>query len=242
MCGRYTYLYKWKQLHRLMRLLEIPQDELFPRYNVKPTQKAPIVRLNERHERVGVMLEWGLVPPWSSASGEAGQHFNARGESMFGKPTFRAAAKERRCLVPVSGFYEWQKVEGEKYKQPYWIGRVDREPFFFGGLWESWRDPAAAKDSDAPQTFDTFAIVTTAPNALMAPLHDRMPVIVAESDWEAWLDSGSPQSAIEKMLVPFGGDGYRAYPVERTGLNTARDDAGLAAEVTPPPRSPGLFG
>lgn len=239
MCGRYTYLYKWKQLHRLMRLLEIPQEELFPRYNVKPTQRAPIVRLNERGQRVGVMLEWGLVPAWAGGIAEGGQHFNARGESMFSKPTFRAAAKERRCLVPVSGFYEWQKVEGEKYKQPYWIGREDREPFCFGGPWESWRDPAAATDTPA---LDTFAIVTTSPNALMAPLHDRMPVIVAEADWEAWLDPASQQTAIERMLIPFGGSGFHAYPVERTGLNTARDDAGLAAEVTPPPRSPGLFG
>lgn len=237
MCGRYTYLYTWKQLHRLMRLLEWPQEELFPRYNVAPTQRAPVVRLNARGERAGVMLDWGLVPSWAAHPGSEVRPFNARGESIFTKPTFRKAARERRCLVPVSGFYEWQAVAGERAKQPYWIGRGDREPFCFGGLWESWQDREA---SDSP-ALETFTIVTTTPNLFMSKLHDRMPVIVRPDDWSEWLDPRTSQANIERLIASYLGDDFVAYPVSKAVNAPARDDPGLMERVSPAIPPPGLF-
>lgn len=241
MCGRYTYLFQWKQLHRLMRLLEWPAEELTPRYNVKPTQPAPVVRLNAGGQRIGSMMEWGLVPSWSKspAGGDMGKHINARSESVFDKPTFRTAAKERRCLVPVSGFYEWQAVLGSRVRQPYWIARTDREPFCFAGLWESWRD-RNAPDSEPP--LETFAILTTSPNSLMAPIHDRMPVIVGPSDWEAWLDPSTPQATLAGLLHPYPQHDLEAIPVGRQVSTSDRDDSSLIEPVSPPPAAPGLFG
>lgn len=237
MCGRYTYLFKWKQLHRLMRLHEIPLEELFSRYNVAPSQRAPIIRLDSTGNRVGVMMQWGLVLPWMSQTGKGASPTNARGESIFLKPTFRKAARERRCLVPVSGFYEWQKNEGEKRKQPFWIGREDREPLCFGGLWESWHD-GFTPNSPA---LETFAIVTTSPNALMVPIHDRMPVIVSESDWTAWLDPNTTQTEVERLIRPFAGNGLTAYPVSTAVNSPRRDDSTLIERVAPQEKPPNLF-
>lgn len=238
MCGRYTYLYTWKQLHRLMELLEWPSDELTPRFNLAPTQAAPVVRLNERHERAGVMLQWGLVPSWAKDPGAQARPFNARGDSIFSKPMFRAAAKSRRCLVPVSGFYEWQEIPGAKRKVPHWIGRPGREPFCFAGLWESWLDPAAP-DAAA---METFTIVTTTPNALMAPLHDRMPVIVEPEAWDLWLDPEAPQPELERLIAPYPKDDLVAYPVGTAVNRAGFEHPSLIERAEPPPGEPNLFG
>lgn len=238
MCGRYTYLYKWKQLHRLMKLLHWPSDELLPHFNVAPTQKAPIVRLDEQGDREGVLLKWGLIPSWSDDPAAEPVLNNARGESVFAKPSFREAVKKRRCLVPVSGFYEWQPISGERTKQPYWIGRPDREPFCFAGLWESWRDRATP---DSPP-LETFSIITTGPNPLMAPIHDRMPVIVAPDDWSAWLDPATRQPTVAELIRPYIGNDLEAFPVSKAVNKTDRDDVGLGERISTPPASPGLFG
>lgn len=241
MCGRYTYLFKWKQLHDLMRLLEWPPEELSPRYNVAPSQTAPVVRLNAGGDRAGVMLEWGLVPSWVKDPATVQHPINARGETVFSKPTFRVAARERRCLVPVSGFYEWQKVDGRGRKVPHWIGRADRAPICFAGLWEAWRDKA---DPDRA-ALETFTIITTSPNPLMAGLHDRMPVIVGSDDWRAWLDPGTPRADLERLIAPCSGGDLIAYPVG-TAVNSPKTDRpGLIEPVEPrpgTPEAPNLFG
>ena len=238
MCGRFTYLYKWKQLHRLMKLLEWPPNELVPRFNVAPAQQAPVARMNEGGGRVGAMMRWGLIPPWSNDPIKEPMLNNARGDAVFTKPTFRDAAKKRRCLVPVSGFYEWQEREGEKRKQPYWIGRADREPFCFAGLWEVWRDRA---NPDA-SPLESFTIITTEPNALVAPIHDRMPVIVAPQNWETWLNPATQQTVVQGLIHPYTGEDLETFPVSKTVNSTERDDAGLAEKVDLPPTLPGLFG
>ncbi len=236
MCGRYTYLFTWTQLQRLLSLLHRPPGELTPRYNVAPRQSVPIVRLDDHGQRVGVMLEWGLVPSWSKDPSVDVRPINARGESMFSKPTFRHAARRQRCLVPVSGFYEWQKLDDGKRKQPYWIGRKDRQPFCFAGLWERWQDAAGPGAS-----LETFTIVTTTPNPLLARLHDRMPVIVPEQDWELWLDPDRAQASVESVLQPYAGDDLEAYPVHSSVNNPKRDDATLIERAEPVKMPPGLF-
>ncbi len=238
MCGRYTYLFKWEQLHHLMRLLEWPREELLPRYNVAPEQLAPVVRLNSGGDRVGVMLRWGLIPSWVKDPAAAQHPINARGETVFTKPTFRTAARDRRCLVPVSGFYEWQKVDGGGRKVPHLIGRADREPICFAGLWESWREKGAP-DAAA---LETFTIITTSPNPLMSRLHDRMPMIVRPDDWRVWLDPGTARPDLERLITPYSGDDLITYAVG-TEVNSPRTDRpGLIEPAEPPADAPNLFG
>ncbi len=216
MCGRYTYLFTWKQLHRLMRLSDVPPEDLTPRYNVAPTQLVPAVRQDASGGRHGVILRWGLIPSWATDPSIGGRMINARGESVAEKPAFRTALSRRRCLVPVSGFYEWQVIPGQKAKQPWWIGRTDREPFAIAGLWERW--------TKGPEPLETFTLITTTPNDLMAPLHDRMLVIVAPQDYDLWLDPAITDSAaVTPLLRPAPVDGLEAYPIS-TRVNSPRFD------------------
>ena len=236
-CGRYTHLYTWKQLHRLLNLLHWPDVELTPRYNVAPTQPAPVVRLDEQGERSGFMLKWGLIPSWAEDPTIGSRIINARGETVFDKPAFRKAAMERRCLVPISGFYEWQAIKGERTKRPHWIGRADREPLCLAGLWESWMDRTA----NEVQPVETFTILTTSPNALMRPLHDRMPVILNQQGWETWLNPASERPALESLVCPYHGSDLIAYPVGRGVNSPGRDDSGLLEPVSELPSAPDLF-
>jgi putative SOS response-associated peptidase YedK len=236
MCGRYTYKFSWTQLHRLLKLVSWPDTELTPRYNIAPTQVAPIVRLDVSGQRQGAMLRWGLIPTWADSPAIGNRHINARAETVATSPSFRAAFAQRRCLVPVSGFYEWRKGEGDLPKQPFWIGRVDREPFTFAGVWESWTREG--------ETIESYTIITTTPNALLAPVHNRMPVIVAPEDYGRWLGeaptSHTTTDAALALLHPAAVDGFESFPVS-TRVNSPRnDDPTLEQRVNP--TSQGLFG
>src|SRR5579862_4970302 len=130
MCGRYTHLYKWKQLHRLMSLLS-PEVQPPMRYNVAPTQSAPvIVRDDDTGGAVLRTMQWGLIPSWAKEKAIGNSLINARAETIDTKPAFRDAFKRRRCVVPISGFYEWRAIEGQKGKQPLYITPTDEEPWF----------------------------------------------------------------------------------------------------------------
>jgi putative SOS response-associated peptidase YedK len=237
MCGRYTYLYTWSQLHRLLDLLHWPEVELSPRYNVAPTQLAPVVRLDERGGRSGLMLRWGLIPSWADDLAIGSRLTNARGETVFDKPAFRKPAMSRRCLVPISGLYEWQTLAGQRTKRPHWIGRADREPFCLAGLWDSCTLPG----SPDAGPIETFTILTTTPNPLMRPLHDRMPVILDRQGCETWLNPSSARPTLEHLIRPYDGTDLIAYAVG-TGVNSPkRDDPGLMEPASGPPPAPGLF-
>ncbi|MCW5769293.1 MAG: SOS response-associated peptidase [Phycisphaeraceae bacterium] len=230
MCGRYTHLVTWSQVHQLLRLSSDPID-LPLRYNIAPTQMAPVVR-QRGGARSLEMLRWGLVPPWAKDIAIGSGMINARGETLATKPAFRAAFKRRRCLVPASGFYEWDKVSSGTKKQPSYITASDDGPLVFGGLWESWTSPEG-------QTIETYTIVTTAPNEMMARFHDRMPLVLDASDHDAWLD---PEREDAFDLV-------RAYPAElmlarpvSTRVNSPRNDDASLIEPVEPPRAEGLFG
>lgn len=234
MCGRFTYLFKWKQLLKLLELTSWPEVELVPRFNVAPMQLAPVVRVDDAGERVGAMLRWGLVPSWADDPAIGGRLINARGETIAEKPAFRTAFAKRRCLVPISGFYEWKTSELPKAaKQPYWIGRADREPFMLAGVWERWR-----RDEEV---IDSFTIITTTPNPLMSGLHDRMPVIIESANHGAWLDpSNTDPAGLAAMLRPAETVGFEAYPVS-TRVNSPKiDDPSLIVPVDVQPQ--GLFG
>lgn len=242
MCGRFTYLFTWGELHRLLSLSALPAGALSPRYNVAPTQEAPVVRAGEGG-REGVMLRWGLVPFWAEDPSIGNRLINARGESARSKPAFRAAFARRRCVVPVSGFYEWQKMEGSTRKRPHWIGLADRGILLFAGLWERW------DKGDAP--LESFTILTTDANALVAPIHHRMPVVLAPSDVEAWLDPANEDlDGLEALVRPAASEGMATMAISTRVNNPRVDDPSvLAAGETDksgekshkPRREPGLW-
>lgn len=238
MCGRYTYLFTWKQLQRLMRLHEHPSAELSPRYNVAPTQFAPIVYVNAAMQRIASLAQWGLLASWVNEPAAVVHPINARGETIFSSPMFRKPAASQRCLIPVSGFYEWQKPpDTHARKQPFWIGRSDRQPLFFAGLWDIWHDRAA--DNSPP--LQTFTIITTTPNALMAPIHDRMPVILSDSDHAAWLDPATDIHLVQGMIQPYLNSDLVAYPVSTRVNSPKTDHPSLIEPDIPPKNLPGLF-
>lgn len=231
MCGRFTHLYTWAQLHKLMTLTS-PPIELPLRFNVAPMQMAPVVRAEDGGRALD-MLRWGLVPSWAKDEGIASSLINARAETVASKPAFRAAFKRRRCVVPASGFYEWQQApvaeeglfgvtRGKPAKRPHYITRADGQPMIFAGLWESWRDPGAPEGTSAPLV-ETFTIITCEPNAMMSRLHDRMPVILDLPDLARWLDPGSDAESVARLLGPFPADRMTAHPVS-TRVNSPRND------------------
>ncbi len=180
----------------MRRLFKAPQGDLFnapPRWNGAPTDKLAVVRRNhEAGENSLDLIRWGLVPHFAKDLKVGASLINARCETVATKPAFRGAwAKRRRCLIPVDGFYEWKR-EG-KVKQPYALALKGGEPMALAGLWENWKDPATG------EWVRTFTVLTTAPNELIAPLHDRMPVIVPHEDWDLWL-SGEDATALMKPL------------------------------------------
>jgi putative SOS response-associated peptidase YedK len=194
------------------RVPEVPELPL--RYNVAPTQPVGVVRQRD-HERSFRLVRWGLVPFWADDPKIGSRLINARADTIATKPAFRAAFKERRCLVVADGFYEWQTVDGKK--QPFLIHRADDHPFGFAGLWERWRSPEGAP-------LETCTIVTTDANDLMRPIHDRMPVILKPGDFERWLDpEADPGEALQALLRPYADGDLVATPVG-TRVNNARND------------------
>lgn len=182
---------------------------LVPRYNICPTQNIVCVRQDTDGQNEVAQLRWGLVPFWAKDLKIGARMINARSETVATKPSFRNAFKSRRCLVLADGFYEWKK-EGSK-KQPYYISRSDDQPFCLAGLWESWQD----KSKDDATPVETCAILTTDANPIMQRLHDRMPVILDSESFEFWLDKDfSDREKLESLLVPYGPDELRTFPVD----------------------------
>ena len=218
MCGRFTNQYTWEELHALYSLSDVssPQSNFQPRYNVAPTDTMPVVRLKDGKRELAVM-KWGLVPSSSKDATDGAKMINARAETVAEKPAFRSAFRHRRCLVTADGFYEWQKL-APKVRQPYLVRRQDRLPFAFAGLWSSWRGPEASR-------LETFTIITTSPNSLLRPLHDRMPVILDRRDFAAWLDPANRDTArLQSLLVPAPDAGWEAVPVSRAVNSPDHDE------------------
>jgi putative SOS response-associated peptidase YedK len=226
MCGRYLLKAPADALRRAFGFVE--QPNLMPRYNIAPTQDAPVIRERRepKGERTLQLLRWGLIPWFAEDMKGGAKLINARAESVATKASFREAFRKRRCLVLADGFYEW-RAEG-KQKQPYLIQRRDREPFAFAGLWERWIPKSQPPE---PPYIDSFTIVTTRANALLKPLHDRMPVILAPEDYARWLDRGSGEADLRARLHPAPED-LLAYVAVSPRVNAAApDDAGLIEPV-----------
>ena len=208
-------------------LVSARQLALFePRYNIAPTQEVLVVREPDRGEREAAMLRWGLIPSWSKEMQSGAPMINARGETVAEKPSFRTALRKRRCLIPADGFYEWHQAPGSaarSKKQPYYIHRRDGRPFAFAGLWETWTPKNAPAGEGL--TLESCTIVTTAANTTLAPLHDRMPVILAETDYATWLDPAiQDPAAVTPLIGPCGDDELVAEPVSTHVNRVANDD------------------
>lgn len=193
MCGRFTQQRPASELAEIFSAEPIVDDP-GPRYNVAPTDEALVVV--QRDERRAITAyRWGLIPHWADSAKVGSRMFNARAETLTASPAFRDALRRKRCLVPVESFYEWRR-EGA-IRQPYAIARSDGRPIVLAGLWSGWRDPA----TDTVRR--TFTIVTTRPNRTMAEIHDRMPVVLDDADWPAWLDPAPAEPGrLLAMLEP----------------------------------------
>jgi putative SOS response-associated peptidase YedK len=209
-CGRYTSVTPAAALARFFDVDEVMADDLGARYNVAPSQQVYAVARRGPTTTLG-SLRWGLVPSWADDPRIGSRLINARAESVAERPAFRQAFARRRCLVPADGFYEWQVGPAKAARQPWYIRHRDGRPLAFAGLWESWRPrggASAAGDGDGGDRSQgrrivSAAIVTTTANEALAGLHDRMPVVLAPSSWEAWLDPANDDlAALQRLLTP----------------------------------------
>lgn len=224
MCGRYSITTPVEGLRQLFRFTG-PALNLQPRWNVAPTQDVPVVRLAKDGGRELRMLRWGLVPFWAKDDKGGARMINARGETVAEKPAFREAFKARRCLVPADGFYEWETLGEAPSKQPLLFRMADGRPFAFAGLWERWHP----KDGGAP--LETFTIVNTAANAIMATYHDRVPIVLAPDDYETWLDPGADPRPLLKAPPS---EWFTTTRVSTHVNNVRNDDPGCVVPLTEP--------
>lgn len=216
MCGRYILSAPPEAIADHFDVRDVPP--FAPSWNIAPTRMVPVVRETAEGMRECVLLRWGLIPFWAKDPSIGSRMINARSESCTDKPAYRAAFRKRRCLVPVSGFYEWQPAG--RYKQPY-VFRLETEPLFaLGGLWEQWRSP----EGDDVQT---FTIITTSASAAIAPYHERMPLVIAHRDYEEWLSSPNPG----QLMQPFAGAAFAIAPVSRRVNSVENDDASLVEPI-----------
>jgi putative SOS response-associated peptidase YedK len=213
MCGRFTLATPEQDLAVQFNLPEIP--DLKPRYNIAPTQAVAAVRVpGPESDRELVMLHWGLIPFWAKDPGLGARLINARSETVADKPAFRAAFRRRRCLVPADGFFEWQKQNG---KQPFFIRLKNGRPFAFAGLWERWQ-------GEEGSAIESCTLLTTRPNELLRPLHNRMPVILHPHNYALWLDPDAQDvDALHRLLDPYPSGEMDAYPVSRY-VNSPRNE------------------
>lgn len=227
MCGRYSITTPVEALRRYFQFTG-PGLNLRPRWNVAPTQEAPVIRRGADGQRELVMLRWGLVPFWAKDPSGAARMINARGETVAEKPAYREAFKARRCLVPADGFYEWEEHGPNPPKEPLLFRRADGAPFAFAGLWERW-----APRNGAP--LESFTIVNTAANEIMARYHHRVPIVLAPEDYTRWLDPAADPRPLLKAPPSAW------FTVTRVGTrvnNVRNDDEACIAPVEAAPSSP----
>lgn len=227
MCGRFA---RFSPAHIFRMLFQL--DEFFDlpaQYNIAPGQdvyavRGIIIRDNPQRTASSVPyvrevtpMKWGLIPFWSKDPSIGVKMINSRSETINEKPAFRDPFKKRRCLIPTDGFYEWQKQK-DGGKQPYFIHMNDKKPFAFGGIWDTWKNPEG-------NNIETFSILTTKPNELLKPIHDRMPVIIEPKQFDNWLNPEIQEPAeLIPLLEPFKATKMEAYPIS-TYINSPKNNS-----------------
>ncbi|GIP41167.1 putative SOS response-associated peptidase YoqW [Paenibacillus sp. J31TS4] len=221
MCGRFT-LTTWLEEIMERFLLEPADFPYEPRYNAAPGQWIPAIVEHEGKRRIG-QLRWGLVPSWAQDEKIGYKMINAKSETAADKPSFRTALQRRRCLIPADGFYEWRR-NADGTKQPLRFVRNDRALFAMAGLYDTWQGPDGKR-------IGTCTILTTSPNALVEPVHNRMPVILDPTNEAAWLDKALRDPAVlQPMLAPYPAEEMTAYPVSPDVGNVKNDTAACTLE------------
>ncbi|MEZ6243381.1 MAG: SOS response-associated peptidase [Phycisphaerales bacterium] len=217
MCGRYTRKYTWREVRAFLDLKFPEHLDLEPSFNVAPTHTAPIVREGGRGREMA-MATWGLVPHWADDPKVGARMINARAETVASKPAYRDAFKKRRCVVPISGFYEWQ-ARDKGPKQPYYTTRADGEIMCLAGLWERW--------DKGGEPLETYTIITAEANALLQPIHPRMPAVLEREQVNDWLRNGADAAVLAGFLRPAAAGILEAHLVSTRVGNVANDDAAL---------------
>lgn len=217
MCGRFTLDATLEDIFIALKLKA--RFNLMMRYNITPGQPILAARLGAKGVPELTHLKWGLIPGWMKAPPTTTTLINARMETVAEKPSFRSAYKRRRCLVPASGFYEWQKTAGPK--QPFYITREGEPVMTFAGIWEHWQDADGSE-------VETAAILTAPASKSIAEIHNRMPLVVGPGDRDAWLKGGKGAADVLQPNITF-----KAHPVSRMVNNVRNDDKTLTQEVEP---------
>ena len=214
MCGRFTSLLSPELLAAIYEVF--PPEQIVARYNIAPTQEVLVVREASNGGRYLSTVRWGLVPHWAKDASIGSKMINARSETVHEKASFRQAIRHRRCIVPISGFYEWVATPGGKH--PHYITARDSSPLSLAGIWDTNETPDG-------QVLETCSILTTAANSLMAPLHDRMPVILHQGEFDRWLDPADtvPQ-ALQHFYQPYPSELMLEWPVSSL-VNSPRNDS-----------------
>ncbi len=204
MCGRYGLYSSQDRLVEHFGLASAPAVKA--RYNIAPSDAVGVVRIPPGHDqRIWDQLHWGLIPSWAKDKKIGYRMINARAESIAQKPSFRDAFKYQRCLVPADVFYEWTTGPDGK-KHPYAVCLKDERPFGFAGLWDRWQGES--------EIIESCTIITTDANALLKPIHERMPVILPETEYERWLDPSTQNpAAFQPLLKPYNSDAMKVYRV-----------------------------
>lgn len=214
MCGRFVLEHSPEQLMKLYRLSSAP--DLSQRYNIAPSQQVAVVRQQNGGDRELTSLQWGLIPSWSKDSAIGYKLINARSETVHEKPSFKQAFHARRCVIPASGFYEWEKRGKEKI--PHYIHLRDGDIMSLAGLWERWKSPEG-------EELETCTILTTAANSLVIRLHDRMPVLLHRAEFDIWLDRENDDvNRITELFQPYPSYQLEEYVVTRD-VNSPRNDS-----------------
>lgn len=219
MCGRYAQAMSGDELAEEFQIIRGPTPpEVIPSWNVAPTQRAPVVGLSNG-ERAVRLHRWGLVPRWATDAKGGARAINARADGVADRAMFRAAFAKRRCLVPATGFYEWQETDDGRV--PQYVYPARSAAFAFAGLWEAWKPPAGG------DALRSFTIVTTAPNELLRAIHDRMPVILPPSVWALWLDPDASPEALQALLASVPVTPMKVHAVSARVNSPANDDPSL---------------
>jgi putative SOS response-associated peptidase YedK len=223
MCGRFTLSSNPAAVADSLDLPGLFDTPLLlePRYNIAPSQAVASVRADAAGACTLALLRWGLLPSWSRDN-KAG-FINARSETAPDKPAFRVPFRKRRCLVLADGWFEWQQQGQGQKKQPWYFRRADGQPFAFAGLWDCWHG------GDDGAALETCALLTTSPNDLMRPVHDRMPVLLDRGDFDLWLDPKTPSDGLRQLLRPCDAAALVAFPVG-TVVNNPRHDSPACVE------------
>lgn len=224
MCGRFSNDAKPKQIEKEFNV-KVSQKSLFkPRYNIAPAQNIPVI-LESGGERIVEALRWGLIPGWAKDESIGNKLINARAETLSEKPSFKNAFRSHRCIIPASGFYEWQKA-AKGAKQPFYFYLKEKDVFGFAGLFEEWLD------RETGEQIETFTIITTEANEILKLVHDRMPVILKPNNYDQWLDAKEKDTdKLQKLLKPYLADEMASHAVSRAVNSPGEDSSELIKQL-----------